>query len=346
LPAARTSELRRFDDIIRCNADRKALAHVSVFHCRMERATRMSVETQTMKQPGKPVVIADYACHVGENPLWHAAERRLYWTDILSPRLFAYDPVTKQTIEHPQPRPVGGFTVQADGALLLFRDRGNVAIWRNGKELATIIESIPGEEEQRFNDVIADPEGRVFAGTLTLSSEWADVERRTGRMYRIERDGSYSMLFDGIGISNGMGFSPDLRTLYFADTLDCAIWQFDYDRATGRIDGRRPVVQTDPAQGRPDGLTVDSDGNLWVAMVMAGFLDCYAPDGKRIIRIELPTSFTTSVAFGGDDYSQAFITSGKGNDRKGFGPLAGATFAVQTQARGRPEFVSRVEPRK
>ena len=152
--------------------------------------------------------IADYACHIGEGPLWHAAEKRLYWVDILSPRFFAYNPSTGETKEYRQVRPVGGFTIQADGSLLLFRDRGNIVTSHNGREVATIVDFISGEETQRFNDVIADPEGRVFAGTLTISGDWIDVTRRTGRMYRIERDGSYRVLFDGIGISNGMGFSP------------------------------------------------------------------------------------------------------------------------------------------
>ena len=285
-------------------------------------------------------VIADYVCHLGEGPLWHAAERRLYWLDIFSPRIFSFDPATGQTREYRQDRPVGGFTVQVDGSLLLFRDRGNVVTWRDGREIATVIDFLPGEETQRFNDVIADPEGRVFAGTLTMSLEWDDVTKRTGRMYRIERDGSYRVLFDGIGISNGMGFSPDLRHLYFIDSYDRTISRFDYDRATGGLRNRRVLRQLGPDDGCPDGMTVDENGDLWVALVFASCVARFGPDGMEKQRITVPTSFITSLTFGGDDFSRMFVVSGKGDDREKFGPLAGATFALDAGVRGRPEFLS------
>jgi D-xylono/L-arabinono-1,4-lactonase len=287
--------------------------------------------------------IADYACHIGEGPVWHAAEKRLYWVDILSPRIFAYTPSTRETKEYRQDRPVGGFTVQADGSLLLFRDRGNIVTWRDGREIATVVNAIPGEQAQRFNDVIADPQGRVFAGTLTMSGEWDDITHRTGRMYRIERDGSCRMLFDGIGISNGMGFSPDLRHLYFIDSLDRTISRFDYDLATGDLNNRRLLVQFGADDGCPDGMTVDENGDLWVAMVFAGCVARYAPDGKERPRLAVPTSFVTSLTFGGEDFSRMFVVTGKGDEREKFGPLAGATFELNPEARGRAEFESRIQ---
>jgi D-xylonolactonase len=286
--------------------------------------------------------IADFACHVGEAPLWHPAARRLYWVDILSPRILCFDPQSGQTRSYQQDRTVGGLTLQSDGSLLLFRDRGNIVTWRDGRELATVVDSIPGEENQRFNDVIADPQGGVFAGTLTTSLDWNDIAKCTGRMYRIERDGSQRMLFDGLGISNGMGFSPDLRSLYFVDSYDRTLSRFDYDRETGDLRKRRILVQLGKDDGCPDGMTVDADGDVWVALVFAGCVARYSPDGKEKQRIALPTTFITSLTFGGDDYSQMFIVSGMANDRQKFGPLAGATFALKPGVRGRAEFVSRV----
>ena len=103
---------------------------------------------------------------LGEGPLWHADQRLLYWTDILAGKLFTFDPATGARRCVYEGRPVGGMTIQADGALLLFRDQGNVAVWRDGEVLDTIVESLPDEAESRFNDVIADPLGHVLCGTI------------------------------------------------------------------------------------------------------------------------------------------------------------------------------------
>ena len=108
----------------------------------------------------EPEKIVDYACYIGENPLWHPQEKRLYWTDIPAGRLFRYDPAIGQHEACYTGAPVGGFTFQADGGLLLFMEQGKIAKWRGG-ELETIIESIPEVHGSRFNDVIADPQGRV-----------------------------------------------------------------------------------------------------------------------------------------------------------------------------------------
>src|SRR5215831_17419022 len=113
----------------------------------------------------EPELVADHACVVGEGPLWHPDERRLYWVDIGRGRLFRYDPATSGHEMVYEGEAVGGFTVQADGALLLFMARGAVKIWRDG-QLTTVIDELPDERTTRFNDVIADPAGRVFCGTM------------------------------------------------------------------------------------------------------------------------------------------------------------------------------------
>ena len=133
-------------------------------------------------------MIANYTCHCGENPLWHPMEKKLYWVDIPTGRMFRYDPASGEHEQCYQDRPIGGFTIQDDGNLLLFRDRGNIVTWRDGKVIQTIVNEIPDEIKTRFNDVIADAEGRVFCGTLPTKS-------RLGRLYRLDHDGSYELMF-------------------------------------------------------------------------------------------------------------------------------------------------------
>ena len=123
-----------------------------------------------------PELIADYECVVGEGPMWHPLEKRLYWGDIVTGRLFRYDPATGQHEQIYSGDLVGGFTVQADGALLLFGAKGSVRIWREGA-LTTVIDEIPEDRDTRFNDVIADPEGRVFCGTMPTKDRPASLYR-------------------------------------------------------------------------------------------------------------------------------------------------------------------------
>lgn len=290
-----------------------------------------------------PEIVADYACHTGENPLWHAAEQRLYWTDIPAGRLFRFDPQTGRHEPVYRGRPVGGFTVQADGSLLLFLDRGTVAAWRDGQIVRTIVAEIPEERDSRFNDVIADPAGRVFCGTMSVKDGAGNV-LRYGRLYRLERDGRLVKLLEGIGTSNGLGFTPDLRQLYYTDTRARTIWRFDYDAASGAISNQQVFVRTPEAaeEGRPDGLTVDAAGEVWSARWGGGCVVRYGRDGRERERIALPTAKVSCPAFGGPRLDELYLTTAGGEDRAGHGPAAGALFRVRPGVCGRPEFCSRV----
>ncbi len=285
-------------------------------------------------------MIADYACETGERPIWHPVERRVYWTDIPTGRLFWYDPKTGHSEQCYSGRPVGGFTVQEDGQLLLFRDKGNVVTFRDGNVTATVIDHIPGLEETRFNDVIADPEGRVFAGTMSHGSE------HNGRLYRVEPDASHHVVSDGHGTPNGMGFSPDLSTMYFCDSRLARIYAFDYDRAAGNLTNRRTIVETPKDQwesiGRGDGMTVDSEGNLWSARWDGGHVLKFSPSGELLARIPMPAKKITCVVWGGDVLEDLYVTSAGGHQKDTDGQHAGALFRLVPGAPGKAEFLSRV----
>lgn len=284
----------------------------------------------------QPELIADYQCQIGENPLWHPMERRLYWTDITGGRLFRYDPAAGKHEQCYSGPPVGGFTVQADGTLLLFMARGAIAQWRDG-HLNYIVEEISDERESRFNDVISDPVGRVFCGTMPTPT-------RPGRLYRLDPDGVLHLILEGIGTSNGMGFTLDRRRMYYTDSPARSIYLFDYDEKTGALTNQRIWLHTPEGAGSPDGMTVDEQGYVWSARWDDSALYRYTPDGLEERRIEFPARKVSSVTFGGDDLGDLYVTTALLDGTKAEeGEGAGALFRLRMGIRGLPEFFSRVK---
>jgi D-xylonolactonase len=280
--------------------------------------------------------VADTTCKTGEGPLWHRGESRLYWVDIPAGRLYRFDPSThgyEQMLE--VEGAIGGFTVQADDSLLLFLSGGAIAVWRQGESLQYLVDGIDVERESRFNDVIADPAGRVFCGTMAGPAG-------SGRLYRLDTDGSLTELLDGIGCSNGMGFSPDRRTLYHIDSPTRQVSRFDWDEATGELTDRQVFVDTSDEDGVPDGMTVDADGFVWCARWGGGCLVRYSPDGVENRRITFPVRKVSSAGFGGVDLDELYVTTAGGDDRVVEGAGAGALFRLRPGVRGLPEFRSRV----
>ena len=283
----------------------------------------------------QPELIADYQCHTGENPLWHPLERRLYWTDIPRGKIFRYDPATGRHEQCYRGAPVGGFTIQADGALLLFMTRGSIAIWRAGR-LDYIVEEVPEELDSRFNDVIADPAGRVFCGTMP-------TPEHLGRLYRLDTDGSLHLLLAGINVPNGMGFTLDRRHMYFTESRQRRIYLFDYDEKTGALANQRIWLQVPPDVGTPDGMTVDAEGCIWSARWGGSALYRYTPEGLEERRIEFPAKKVSSIVFGGDDLRDLYVTTALTDGTKASeGDGAGALFRLRPGMGGLPEFFSRI----
>jgi len=282
----------------------------------------------------RPELIADYYCRTGENPLWHPHEKRLYWTDIPSGLMFRYDPRSGEHEQFFDGAVVGGFTIQEDGALMLFMAGGAVKRWQDGV-ISTIIGGIGGEGHSRFNDVIADPRGRVFAGTMP-------TPERLGRLYRIDPDGSHHVMAEDVGCANGMGFNIDRTQMFFTDSALRKIYIFDYDEATGNLSNRRHFLETPEGEGVPDGMTVDNEGDVWSARWDGGCLVHYGMDGQEKRRVAFPARKVSSVTFGGDDLLDMYVTTAGGDDKQTNGEGAGALFRLRAEVKGEPEYFSRI----
>ena len=283
----------------------------------------------------QPNLIVDRQCANAEVPLWHPQHKCLYWTDIPQGKIFRYYPETGTDEQIYTGEPVGGMTIQQDGSLLLFKTKGTIELWQEGK-ITSVIAEIPAEKDTRFNDAIADPRGRVFSGTMP-------TPKRPGHLYRLDTDRSLHLILSGLTVPNGMGFSPDHKYFYFTDSDRRTIYRFTYNLDTGDLSDRQIFIVTPEGEGVPDGLTVDSEGYIWSARWNGRHLFRYNPEGEEVLRISFPALKVSSVTFGGFDYQQIYVTTAGGFDRAVEGAGAGAVFSLQLGITGIPEFLSQIQ---
>jgi D-xylono/L-arabinono-1,4-lactonase len=288
---------------------------------------------------GSVELVADFECQVGENPLWHPEVQSLFYVDIPAGTIYAYIPATRSSTPFSKGPVTGGMTLQEDGSLLLFQD-GRISVLKmDGRQQEVAVGLCPSND--RFNDVIADPEGRVFAGMIGGN----------GRLVRIDLDGSITEICDGVTIPNGMGFTPDCRHLYFTDSSTRQIYRFDYDRRTGHLSNREVFVSIPENLGLPDGMTVDADGFVWTAIWFSGCLRRFAPDGNFEREVRLPVKQISSVVFGGAHLEDAYVTSAASEEADALRPASfdinaprgGGLYRLRIDGvHGRPAFRSRL----
>lgn len=279
-----------------------------------------------------PELVANYHAVVGENPRWHQAEQRIYWLDIETGRLFRVDHESGEHECFYQGPVVGGFTFQEDGTLLLFEADRIVSLDKNlGRRV--IAEGID-PDMARFNDCIADPEGRVFAGTIGKT-------RESGGLYRVDRDGSVTCLWKGTGCANGMGFTGDLKHFYWTCSTTRTIDRSDYDRETGALTGRRRFYDADPSEGTPDGLTLDDNDRLYSARWGGASVLEIDPTGRAVGKLSFPVERVSAAAFGGPLLDTLYVTTAGGQE--GSSSEDGALYRLRLAARGKAEHRSRIQ---
>ncbi len=270
---------------------------------------------------------------LGEGPLWHSDSETLYWVDIEGECFHSYSLETDKQKTFQVGQPIGCLAFRASGGLLLGL-RDGLAFWDQKTAQTKIIENPEKKrKDARFNDGKVDPKGRFWAGTL------GDDDQSS--LYRMDPDGVVHVMETGIQISNGIGWSPDHKTMYYTDSPLRVIYAYEYDLESGSINNRRDFVKIPNEDGFPDGLTVDSEGFIWSAHWDGWRVTRYDPEGKIEQTLYLPVQRPTSCTFGGPDLTQLFITSawtGLSEKEQKEQPLAGDLFCAWTDTRGQQEY--------
>lgn len=272
---------------------------------------------------------------LGEVPVWDVAEQALYWVDIENSRLRRFDYVSGRIDEWSFPERICSFALRERGGLVCALESGFCFFDPPTGQIDWIAKPEAHISRNRFNDGKCDRSGRFWAGTMDDK-----LSEHTGALYRLDPDLSVSQVETGIGISNSLAWSPDERTFYFADTMDRAIYAYDYDRGAGTIFNKRLFASSRADPGDPDGSTIDAEGFLWNAQWDGWRVVRYAPDGSVDRVVKLPVQKPTSCMFGGPDLKTLFVTTAVWDlDDAALSrqPWAGSLLALELDVGGLPE---------
>ncbi len=296
----------------------------------------MTVDTAAVVEP-----VGDVTAALGEGPYWVPEDDCLLWVDIEGARLHRTYFPSKETVTDSLSAVSAAFPVVGGGILTV----GGAALTllfpaeRGGQWVARTIAGVPARDGIRFNDAGVDPAGRVWVGSMHMTEA-----EPVGELYRLDPGGRLTTVIKGVTVSNGLGWSPDGSRMYYADTPLGRVDVFDYDPATGEAFSRRAFADLSGAEGVPDGLTVDADGCIWVAMWGGSALRRFTPDGQPDAVLPVPVSQPTSCAFGGPDLADLYITSasvGLTDAERAAQPLAGRLLHVRPGPVGLPSTTAK-----
>jgi sugar lactone lactonase YvrE len=285
----------------------------------------------------KPVdCVLDARAALGECPRWDLAEAKLYWVDIPARLLHCFDPSTGTDISRSFEQKLACFALRRSGGFVLALEDGFALLDRFDGEPQPILPQIEAHRpDNRFNDGRCDSMGRFWAGTLDGTKKLEN-----GALYRLDPDLSIRRMAAGVTTANGLAFSPDERTLYWADTPKHVIHAYAFDRAEGTIGARRIFASFPLGNGRPDGASVDEAGFYWSALYAGNRVVRISPEGEIVAEIAIPALNCTMIAFGGADLKTAYVTTarqGLNADDLAANPLSGGIFSFRVDVPGLPE---------
>lgn len=278
-------------------------------------------------------IVAEARDLLGECPVWLPRLGVLLRVDITASAIVRLDVESGHEDRHPTEGHVGFALPAPGGGLVAGVERQLVRLAAPGAAPEVLAEVEPGVEDNRFNDAAFDPAGRLWAGTMSRTRTPGSAA-----LYRVSQDGAVERAIAGATISNGLDWNLDFSLLYYVDSTTQQIDAIAFDLETGRLGRRRRFAAIDPGDGLPDGLTVDAEGGVWLALFGGGAIRRYLPDGRLDAEIRLPVTNPTSVAFGGAELSDLFVTSAKHRlsaEQLARETLAGSVLRLQPGVRGR-----------
>lgn len=278
-----------------------------------------------------PELLYDAKATLGEGPIWDARTQTLYWLDILNKRIYANGDLLAELDEF-----IGCIAPRKNGGLILTK-RFSFASLELDSVRDTLMQPLTAEPaNNRFNDGKCDPRGRFLAGTMDMNEN-----DPTGSLYSFDGK-AITKILSGVTISNGMAWSPDHKTFYHIDTPTRTVRAFDYDLETGAIANPRKAIYVPESLGWPDGMTSDTQGNLWIAMWGGAKMTKWNPNtGNLLEQTAIPAKNVSSCVFGGKNMNELYITSArKGLDETVLNqyPLTGGVFRLETNVEGMPTF--------
>lgn len=272
---------------------------------------------------------------LGEGPVWDEVEEKLYWVDILSGNLFIYSPRESKNTAYNVGAHLGAVALRRQGGLVMALQTG-FAFFNPGEQRLTEVSDpeshLPGN---RFNDGKCDPSGRFWAGTLSY-----ELEEGAGNLYCLDSDLNVNLKLQSLTIPNGMAWNSGKDKFYFIDTPTRDICSFDYDGSSGEISNREVIRSIDSSEGFPDGMTIDEEDGLWIALYGGGKVIRIDPvSGTTLFEIDLPVPKITSCIFGGPGFDELYITTARehmSEEEITRIPLSGSLFKAKLPFRGIP----------
>ena len=269
--------------------------------------------------------VVDAKAQLGESTYWDHDANVLWWIDIYGPTIHRFDPADGREQVFVAPAYLGCVAVRAAGGLVVSMKNGFHFFDTETRRFEPIVDPEAHLPDTRFNDGKTDRQGRFWCGSMFEAP--GQPPRKAGALYRLDTDLTTHKIIDGVGCSNGLAWSPDSRTLYFADSHTPYVWAYDFDPTAGAVANRRVFIDLSPMKGIVDGSTVDAEGCYWTTIPFQSKVMRYDPEGRLMQTIELPTDLPTCCEFGGPDLDILYVTTAI--YRRTPEPLAGGLFALE-----------------
>lgn len=288
----------------------------------------------------KVELVLDTQSSLGEGAIWNYRTAELIWVDINSQILNIYNPYLNFNRELLTGQMIGTVVPAESGNLIVALEKGFYQLDPSTGSKAYIANPEAGILGNRFNDGKCDPAGRFWAGTMNKRGKTG-----AGALYRLDPDSTVHKMIDKVSVSNGICWSPDNKTMYYIDTPTRKVVAWDYENATGNIGNPKTVIEVPAEMGYPDGMTIDEQGNLWIALWNGSAVGCWDPvTGDLLRKIKVPALNVTSCAFGDNDLGTLYITTAReGTGEKDLEkyPHAGGVFKVRPGVKGVEAFLFR-----